>query len=112
MDNTVEKDQNFYMRYALDHGYKESGLYGSFARVDDERYNLLILKHFICLLEHGEGGSCSGLATSHDGKDVSTVYRYVNVPRPVIMKIAVGPVKDIYRKLYEYDLNRNLEVLG
>lgn len=107
-----QKDQNYYMWYALDHGYKECGLYGSFERIDDKRYSLLILTHFISLLERGDDDSCTGLATSHDGKEVVTVYRYVDIPRDVIMKIATGPIKDIYRKLYEYDLNRSLEVLG
>lgn len=99
------------MRYALGHGYKEAGLYGNYARTDDKSYNLLILTHFICLIKKGEGGSRMGIATSHDGKDVSTVYQYVNVPRHVLMEIACGPIKDIYRKLYEYDLNRSLEKL-
>jgi hypothetical protein len=28
------------------------------------------------------------------------------------MDIAVGPAEDIRRKLYEYDVNKSLEVLG
>ena len=40
-----------------------------------------------------------------------TIYRYMGIPADILMDIAVGPVGDIRKKLYEYDLNKTLEKL-
>lgn len=100
-----------YRRMALENGYTQDSEY-RYSRNNDNRYCLLILTTFVCLIYNVSDNECEGLATSHDYDGTGTIYRYANVPADILMEIAVGPVEEIRKRLYEYDVNRNLEALG
>lgn len=110
MFDSLKYDSLKYRRMALENGYTQ-GLGHSYSRDDDNRYNLIILTTFVCLTYDISDDDCEGLATSHDGNS-GAVYMYANVPADILMEIAVGPVEEIRKRLYEYDVNRSLEALG
>lgn len=101
-------DSQKYIDMALKNGYKQD-LKCSYVR---ERYGLIILSTFVCLIYDSSINECEGLATSRVSDGTGTIYRYMGVPADILMDIAVGPAEDIRRKLYEYDVNKALEVLG
>lgn len=101
-------DSQKYIRMALENGYKED-LKCSYIR---DRYSLIILSTFVCLIYDTSVNECEGIVTSRESDGTGTIYRYMGVPVDILMDIAVGPAEDIRRKLYEYDVNKTLEVLG
>lgn len=101
-------DSRKYIRMALENGYKQD-LECSYIR---ERYSLIILTTFVCLIYDASDTECEGIATSRVSDGTGTIYRYMGVPADILIEIAVGPAEDIRRKLYEYDVNKSLEVLG
>lgn len=101
-------DSQKYIRMALENVYKQD-LRCSYIR---GRYSLIILTTFVCLIYDASDNECEGIATSRESDGTGTIYRYMGVPADILMDIAVGPARDIRRKLYEYDVNRSLEVLG
>lgn len=104
-------DSRKYIRMALENGYTQDLKY-SYIRNDDKRYRLIILTMFICLIYNESVNECEGIATSRVSDGTGTIYRYMGVPADILMEIAIGPAEDIRKKLYEYDVNRSLEVLG
>lgn len=107
----MKYDSRKYMRMALENGYTQD-LECSYIRNDDKRYRLIILTMFICLIYDASDNECEGIATSRESDGSGTIYRYMGVPADILMDIAVGPADDIRKKLYEYDVNRSLEILG
>lgn len=107
----MKYDSRKYIRMALENGYTQD-LKCSYIRNDDNRYSLIILSTFVCLIYDSSINECEGLATSRVSDGTGTIYRYMGVPADILMDIAVGPAEDIRRKLYEYDVKRTLEVLG
>lgn len=101
-------DSQKYIRMALENGYKQD-LRCSYIR---GRYSLIILTTFVYLIYDASDNEYEGIATSRESDGTGTIYRYMGVPADILMDIAVGPARDIRRKLYEYDVNRSLEVLG
>lgn len=101
-------DSKKYIRMALENGYKQD-LRCSYIR---GKYSLIILTTFVCLIYDESVNECEGIATSRESDGTGTIYRYMGVPADILMDIAVGPAEDIRRKLYEYDVNKTLEVLG
>ena len=91
----------------MEHGYKQD-LKCSYVR---GRYGLIILTTFVCLIYDESVNEVEGIATSRESDGSGTIYRYMGVPADILMDIAVGPAEDIRRKLYEYDVNKTLEVL-
>lgn len=107
----MKYDSRKYIRMALENGYTQD-LKCSYIRNDDKRYSLIILSTFVCLIYDADVNECEGIATSRESDGSGTIYRYMGVPADILMDIAIGPVGDIRKKLYEYDVNRSLEVLG
>lgn len=101
-------DSQKYIRMALENGYKQD-LKCSYIR---GRYSLIILTTLVCLIYDASDNECEGIATSRVSDGTGTIYRYMGVPADILMEIAVGPAEEIRKKLYEYDVNRSLEVLG
>lgn len=104
-------DSQKYIEIALKNGYALSTGWYSYRRSADNKYSLRIYTTFICLVYDISETECEGLATSLEYDGTGTIYRYNGIPADILMDIAVGPVRDIRKKLYEYDMNKTLEKL-
>ena len=97
----------YYDDFLKKHGYKEidRNVDVLYVKESDNKYTLLIFENNIYLYYNKAGLAyndyCDGI-----------YYRYNNIPTEVLLKIACEESSEIHKKLYEYDLNRNLEVLG
>lgn len=99
--------QNLHREYIMGKGYVEiesKNFLNCYGRNDGSGYSVVLFKDGVYLFSGSEY-----LATSHQ---VIKGYRYNQVPTEVLLDIIGGESSEIGRKLYEYDLNRNLEVLG
>lgn len=105
-------DSQKYIETALKNGYALSEDWYSYRCAADNKYSLRIYTTFICLTYDVSDTECEGLATSLEYDGTGTIYRYTGVPADILMDIAVGPVLDIRKKLYEYEVNKTMEVLG
>ena len=93
--------------YILNNGYKtilRQNFQTVFENLEDKRYTLILFDANLYLFFEEE---C--LATSNDCVDL---YEYNNIPKDVLLELSCGKSSEIREKLYAYDLNRNLEVLG
>jgi len=96
----------YYDDFLKKHGYREVDRNTDvlYVKESDNKYTLLIFENNI-FLYYNKGG-----LAYNDGSG-GIYYRY-NVPADILLKIACEESSEIHKKLYEYDLNRNLEVLG
>lgn len=93
--------------YILNNGYKtilRKKILSVFENLEDKRYTLILFYANLYLFFEEE---C--LATSNDCLDL---YEYNNIPKDVLLELSCGKSSEIREKLYAYDLNRTLEVLG
>lgn len=93
--------------YILNNGYKKVLKNNSqtvFENLEDKRYTLILFDADIYLFFEEER-----LATSDN---CSEIYEYNNVPKDILVRLSCGEITEIREKLYAYDLNRSLEVLG
>lgn len=107
-------DSQKYIEMALKNGYiRDVGVNNEFIyrSVVNNKYSLRIYTTFICLVYDLSDIECEGLCTSLSSDGTGTFYRYMGIPADILMDIATGPVEDIRKKLYEYDINRTLEKL-
>lgn len=98
--------QNLHSEYIMNKGYVEiesKDFPICYGRNDGSGYCVVLFQDEVFLFSGSEY-----LATSHH---VFKGYRYTKVPTEVLLDIIGGESSEIGRKLYEYDLNRNLEVL-
>lgn len=93
--------------YIMRKGYVEiesKNFMKCYGRNDGSGYSVVLFQDGVFLFSGSEY-----LATSHH---VIKGYRYNHVPVEILLDIIGGKSSEIERRLYEYDLNRNLEVLG
>lgn len=93
--------------YILNNGYKtilRKKILSVFENLEDKRYTLILFDANLYLFFEEE---C--LATSND---CLNLYEYNNIPKDVLLELSCGKSSEIREKLYAYDLNRTLEVLG
>lgn len=99
--------QNLHREYIMRKGYVEieSKNYPvCYGRNDGSGYSVVLFQEGVFLFSGSEY-----LATSHE---ILKGYRYNQIPTEVLLDIICGKSSEIWKKLYEYDLNRTLEVLG
>lgn len=99
--------QNNHREYIMRKGYVEietKNVMNSYGRNDGSGYNVVLFKDGVYLFSGSEY-----LATNNP---VLKGYRYSGVPTDILLDIIGGESSEIEKKLYEYELNRNLEVLG
>lgn len=96
----------YYDDFLKKHGYREVDRNTDvlYVKESDNKYTLLIFENNI-FLYYNKGG------LAYNDRSGGVYYRY-NVPADVLLKTACEESSEIHKKLYEYDLNRNLEVLG
>lgn len=102
IDGVSEED------YILNHGYKavlKQNFQTVFENLHDSRYTLVLFEAHIYLFF---GETC--LATSNDMAGV--LYEYTDIPKDVLVRVSCGESSEIREKLYAYNLNKALEVLG
>lgn len=99
--------QNNHREYIIRKGYVEiesKNFMVCYGRNDGSGYSVVLFKDGVYLFSGSEY-----LATS---SQILKSYRYSRIPVEVLLDIIGGESSEIGKKLYEYDLNRNLEVLG
>lgn len=99
--------QNIRREYIMRKGYVEiesKNFMVCYGRNDGSGYSVVLFKDGVYLFSGSEY-----LATSNQ---ILKGYRYSRIPAEVLLDIIGGESSEIEKKLYEYDLNRNLEVLG
>lgn len=99
--------QNNHREYIMRKGYVEietKNVMNSYGRNDGSGYSVVLFKEGVYLFSGSEY-----LATN---SPILTGYRYSRIPTEVLLDIIGGESSEIEKRLYEYDLNRNLEVLG
>lgn len=93
--------------YILNNGYKTvltQNFQTVFENLEDNRYTLILFNADVFLFFEEER-----LATS---SGCLGLYEYSDIPKDILIRLSCGKTTEIRKKLYEYDLNRNLEVLG
>lgn len=99
--------ENNHREYLIRKGYMEiesKNFMVCYGRNDGSGYSVVLFKDGVYLFSGSEY-----LATS---SQILKGYRYSRIPAEVLLDIIGGESSEIGKKLYEYDLNRNLEVLG
>lgn len=99
--------ENNHREYLIRKGYVEiesKNFMVCYGRNDGSGYSVVLFKEGVYLFSGSEY-----LATS---SQILKGYRYSRIPAEVLLDIIGGESSEIGKKLYEYDLNRNLEVLG
>jgi hypothetical protein len=99
--------ENNHREYIIRKGYVEiesKNFMVCYGRNDGSGYSVVLFKDGVYLFSGSEY-----LATS---SQILKGYRYSRIPVEVLLDIIGGESSEIGKRLYEYDLNRNLEVLG
>jgi hypothetical protein len=99
--------QDNHREYIIRKGYVEiesKNFMVCYGRNDGSGYSVVLFKEGVYLFSGSEY-----LATS---SQILKGYRYSRIPVEVLLDIIGGESSEIGKRLYEYDLNRNLEVLG
>jgi hypothetical protein len=99
--------QDNHREYIMRKGYVEiesKNFMVCYGRNDGSGYSVVLFKDGVYLFSGSEY-----LATS---SQILKGYRYSRIPVEVLLDIIGGESSEIGKRLYEYDLNRNLEVLG
>ena len=99
--------ENNHREYIIRKGYVEiesKNFMVCYGRNDGSGYSVVLFKEGVYLFSGSEY-----LATS---SQILKGYRYSHIPVEVLLDIIGGESSEIGKRLYEYDLNRNLEVLG
>jgi hypothetical protein len=99
--------ENNHREYIIRKGYVEiesKNFMVCYGRNDGSGYSVVLFKDGVYLFSGSEY-----LATS---SQILKGYRYTRIPTEVLLDIIGGKSSEIGKRLYEYDLNRNLEVLG
>lgn len=99
--------QDNHREYIMRKGYVEiesKDFMKCYGRNDGSGYSIVLFKDGVYLFSGSEY-----LATS---SQILKGYRYSRIPVEVLLDIIGGESSEIGKRLYEYDLNRNLEVLG
>jgi hypothetical protein len=99
--------ENNHREYIIRKGYVEiesKNFMVCYGRNDGSGYSVVLFKEGVYLFSGSEY-----LATS---SQILKGYRYSRIPVEVLLDIIGGESSEIGKRLYEYDLNRNLEVLG
>lgn len=99
--------QNNHREYIMRKGYVEiesKDFMKCYGRNDGSGYSVVLFEDGVYLFSGSEY-----LATS---SQILKGYRYSRIPAEVLLDIIGGESSEIGKRLYEYDLNRNLEVLG
>ena len=99
--------ENNHREYIMRKGYVEvesKNFMVCYGRNDGSGYSVVLFKEGVYLFSGSEY-----LATS---SQILKGYRYSRIPVEVLLDIIGGESSEISKRLYEYDLNRNLEVLG
>lgn len=107
IDATDISLENNHREYLIRKGYVEiesKNFMVCYGRNDGSGYSVVLFKDGVYLFSGSEY-----LATS---SQILKGYRYSRIPVEVLLDIIGGESSEIGKKLYEYDLNRNLEVLG
>lgn len=107
IDATDISLENNHREYLIRKGYVEiesKNFMVCYGRNDGSGYSVVLFKDGVYLFSGSEY-----LATS---SQILKGYRYSRIPVEVLLDIIGGESSEIRKKLYEYDLNRNLEVLG
>lgn len=98
--------QNNHREYIIRKGYVEiesKNFMNCYSRNDGSGYSVVLFKDGVYLFLGSEY-----LATS---SQILKGYKYLRVPVEVLLDIIGGESSEIGKRLYEYDLNRSLEVL-
>ena len=99
--------ENNHREYIIRKGYVEiesKNFMVCYGRNDGSGYSVVLFREGVYLFSGSEY-----LATS---SQILKGYRYSRIPVEVLLDIIGGESSEIGKRLYEYDLNRNLEVLG
>lgn len=99
--------QDNHREYIMRKGYVEietKNFMVCYGRNDGSGYSVVLFKDGVYLFLGSEY-----LATN---SPILNGYRYSHIPTEVLLDIIGGESSEIGKRLYEYDLNRNLEVLG
>lgn len=107
IDATDISLENNHREYLIRKGYVEiesKNFMVCYGRNDGSGYSVVLFKDGVYLFSGSEYLATSSL--------ILKSYRYSRIPVEVLLDIIGGESSEIGKKLYEYDLNRNLEVLG
>lgn len=99
--------QNNHREYIMRKGYVEiesKNFMVCYGRNDGSGYSVVLFRDGVYLFSGSEY-----MATN---SPILNGYRYSRIPTEVLLDIIGGESSEIGKRLYEYDLNRNLEVLG